>query len=79
MTHIKINHTYPFSHLGKFKTKQGHRDNTKRHTHKQTRNRKTEIYPTQNDSKLQVIHEHHPNSSKHVKYSVQLKDKLKAT
>jgi len=31
-----------------------------------------ETYPTQNDSKLQGIHEHHPSNSKHVKYLVHL-------
>jgi len=36
-----------------------------------------ETHPTQKDSKLQGIHEHHPSNSKHVKYSVQLKENWK--
>jgi len=52
---------------------------TQRDLHTKTRNRKIETYPIQKDSKLQVIHEHHPSSSKHVKYSVQLKERIEST
>ena len=37
-----------------------------------------ETHPTQKDSKLQGIHEHHPSNSKHVKYSVQLKERIES-
>jgi len=48
----------------------------KRHnTNKQTRNGKMETHPTQKESMLQEIYEHHPRNSKDVKYSVQLKEK----
>jgi len=66
----------------KSKAKQGHHKHIKRdnntqdkHTHdKQTRHRQIKTHVTQKDSKLQGIHEHHPCNSKHVKYSVQLKE-----
>jgi len=32
-----------------------------------------ETHPTQKDSELQGIHEHHPSNSKHVKYSIHLR------
>jgi len=35
-----------------------------------------ETHPTQKDSKLQGIYEHHPSNSKHVKYLVQLKERI---
>jgi len=37
-----------------------------------------EAHPTQKDSKLQGIHENHPSNSKHVKYSVQLKERIES-
>jgi len=37
-----------------------------------------ETHLTQEDSKLQGIHEHHPSNSKHVKYSVQLKERIES-
>jgi len=68
------------------KGKQGHHKHNKRHkktqdkqTHdKQTRHRQMETHLTQKDSKLQGIHEHHPSNSKHVKYSVQLKERIES-
>jgi len=45
---------------------------------KQTQNRQMETHPTLKDSKLQGIHEHHPSNSKHVKYSVQLKERIES-
>jgi len=66
----------------KSRAKQGHHKHNKRdkktqdkQTHdKQTRHKQMETHLTQKDSKLQGIHEHHPSNSKHVKYSVQLKE-----
>jgi len=37
-----------------------------------------ETHPTQKDSKLLGIHEHHPSNSKHVKYSVQLEERIES-
>ena len=70
----------------KSKAKQGHHKHNKRdkktqdkQTHdKQTRHRQMETHLTQKDSKLQGIHEHHPSNSKHVKYSVQLKERIES-
>ena len=68
----------------KSKAKQGHHRHNKRDKKtqdKQTRHRQMETHPTQKDSKLQGIYEHHPSNSKHVKYSIQFNSKreLKAT
>ena len=63
----------------KSKVKQGHHRHYKRDkkTHdKQTRHRQMETHPTQKDSKLQGSNEHHPSNSKHVKYSIQLKERI---
>jgi len=65
----------------KSKAKQGHHKHNKRDkkTHdKQTQQRHKETHTTEKDSKLQGIHEHHPNSSKHVKYLVQLKERIES-
>jgi len=65
----------------KSKVKQGHHRHNKRDKKtqdKQTRHRQMETHPTQKDSKLLGIHEHHPSSSKHVKYSVWLKDGIES-
>ena len=70
----------------KSQAKQGHHKHNKRdkktqdkQTHgKQTRHRQMETHLTQKDSKLQGIHEHHPSNSKHVKYSVQLKERIES-
>ena len=70
----------------KSKAKQGHRKHNKRdkktqdkQTHdKQTRHRQMETHLTKKDSKLQGIHEHHQGNSKHVKYSVQLKERIES-
>jgi len=37
-----------------------------------------ETHLTQKYSKLQGIHEHHPSNSKHVKYSIQLKERIES-
>jgi len=65
----------------KSKAKQGHHTHNKRDKktqEKQTRHWQMETHLTQKDSKLQGIHEHHPSNSKHVKYSIQLKERIES-
>jgi len=65
----------------KSKAKQGHHRHNKRNKKRHKTNKldtQMETHPTQKDSKLQGLHEHHPSNLKHVKYSGQLKERIES-